>query len=463
MVASADNIVRVPPPRFTDTMHRWQRLAVGAFDQGRARFAFLHWHRRARKTTLGLNLLLREAMRHENHTYRHIFPTRAEAKEVIWDDPDMLLAYLPDKKLVPWKLNTQSLSVKFANGSRYVLHGSDQTQETKRGFNCHGAVLDEWGYHESDRIWTAVLRPIITEDASRWTWFVFTANGFNHATRMLETATKSGFDDTYVSVLPVAKSQLMSKVELKRAQLDMPFALYMQEMECSPMHVADMVLIQPVIIERLKSIHHGFTDVRRIVACDVGFEGDECCIYAGENTRVIDERQFHPERTEEVVGAIVEMCSVHGIFDIIIDPIGVGKGAYDALLNMGQYRVQKFDAREAATEDPKKRRYGNLRAQGWWYTRDEMAEGRCVYPADTRLIEQLTNLRFRMAGPKLYMEKKKDARKRLTCSPDRADTFVMMLWGLRSVEPAYYDGSMSADDYGQSSSQPAAALSPMAA
>jgi hypothetical protein len=95
----------VPVTRYWDSQHPHQKRVFHAFDQGEKRFFVLNWHRRARKTTLLLNLLIRECCRNRDVTFDYVGPTYRQAKNIIWRDPNMLNAYLPPKDEIRWTKN----------------------------------------------------------------------------------------------------------------------------------------------------------------------------------------------------------------------------------------------------------------------------------------------------------------------------------------------------------------------
>ena len=90
-----ENNLYLPSKQFIEGMHHAQRGAFEAFDSGIARFMILNWHRRARKTTFAINLLIRECVKNANHRYVYIAPTYKAAKNIVWRDPLMLKQYIP--------------------------------------------------------------------------------------------------------------------------------------------------------------------------------------------------------------------------------------------------------------------------------------------------------------------------------------------------------------------------------
>ena len=440
MIAEAPTL---PVQRFQDGAFAWQLDALRAFDEGRARFAHLECHRRSRKTTLAINLMIREACEHPKSVYRYIAPTRVEAKSIVWSDPEMLFGHLPPKEIMPWTANVSDMEIRFGNGSLLKLEGADKITKTHRGKGAQGLVFDEWSYHVDPTVWDAIFRPIVAEGFGRWAWFLFTPNGQNHATDMHDKAKSSGERDTYTLTLKASESGIMDPAELVRAEHDMPHALYLQEFECERLISSELVLIQAASVERLKTVRHGWTEIRRIVSCDPAFGGDACVIKAMENGTVLETESLHPSVTGEITGAIHLMGARHDTRNFIIDNIGYGKGALDKLGEDPLNNVQEFDARMTPlTPQTGPCKLANRRAEAWWYAMDEITAGRCDPIEDAELRRQLTSVCYKLnSRGAIAMELKDDVRKRLGRSPDDADCFVQGLWGLQHVDPVSSSGS----------------------
>ena len=73
----------------------------------------------------------------------------------------------------------------------------------------------------------------------------------------------------------------------------------------------------------------------------------------------------------------------------------------------------------------------------WFYAKDQAEKGYVSIPDDDYLKEELLEVRyfFNTKG-KIQLEKKEDIKERLGRSPDRADTWVMCVWALKSANPA---------------------------
>ena len=90
------------------------------FHNSDSRWIVLVVHRRAGKTTAALNHLQRDALTTKNSRYAYIAPTYKMAKNVAWD---IIKQY--SKDITGVEYNEAELTVKYPNGSKLTLYGSD--------------------------------------------------------------------------------------------------------------------------------------------------------------------------------------------------------------------------------------------------------------------------------------------------------------------------------------------------
>lgn len=193
------------------------------------------------------------------------------------------------------------------------------------------------------------------------------------------------------------------------------------------------ILITKQSIELLKLSAHDWHQKRKVVTCDPSTGGDECVIYVMENTKIIEEKILHYDDTMKIAGEIILIMERHKINDCAIDSIGIGKGIYDRLTEVGRYNIIPINSAEKATEED---RFSNRRAEMWWYAMEQI-QNREVEPIqDEELIRQLTTLRYNppKSNGKISLELKHETKKRLGHSPDRADAFVYGLWATKEVK-----------------------------
>lgn len=193
--------------------------------QSKARFKVIVWHRKAHKTTLAINQLIRLAFKIKG-TYWYVAPFYGEAKETIWQDPEMLAKYCPPQ--IWEKRNNSELYIPFPNGSMLFVKGADKP-DSLRGPNPRGVILDEYGTMKAET-WQAIVQPIMTANPQAWTWFVGTPKGPNDLWVKLQYARDN--PNWFSSVLPASKSGIISQVALDEARKTTPQAFYNQEYEC---------------------------------------------------------------------------------------------------------------------------------------------------------------------------------------------------------------------------------------
>lgn len=418
--------MRTPNNKFLSGIHFEQADILKRFDNKQHRFYLLNWHRRARKTTLVLNILIKEALANDNSRYGYIAPTYRSAKDIVWRDPNMLKSYLPQERVK--KINETEMFIEFDNGSIFTLHGSDNP-DSLRGIDFSGVCLDEFALMKI-MLWEEIVRPIIAQSKNRWAIFTFTPKGQNHAFDYWTNSEIWG-DEWHRSRLTASKSGIIPKDELVKMRNEMPAVLYDQEMECSFVAEEQNVLITTKMIADLEGLKITKPKQKKIISCDPSIGGDECVIYIMMDGNVIDELILHERDTMKIAGQILILSEKHKIYDVIIDSIGVGAGIADRLQEM-QLRVNKFNS----AENPNDNRFANKRSQAYWYTMEQMRDKNIEQPQCSKLTKQLVNVPFKVinSNGKIILLPKDQIKKVIGESPDRADAFVQGVYGLQYVE-----------------------------
>jgi hypothetical protein len=462
----------IPRDRFVHGAHFWHHEVMRAFDGGQCRFFILEWARRHRKTTLALNLAVREACRHPKSRYLYVAPTKVAARDICWNDPMMLNEALPDKSEMGWEKNEQMMLVKFANEASLQLTGAEEPDRL-RGGDYVGVIFDEWALM-SERVWTEIFFPIMTgsSDAGRrWAMFLYTPVGINHATLMFNDA--ACLDEVhglpsrgaaerskplwFSSRLDAEVAGLMDPAALALARETMPRSLYDQELRCSRVTEEERCLITSETIHGLSMQNEtlylaNLREHRSIVAVDPAFGGDVAVVMGIRDGRIeILNRITSKLQTAQLVMECKTVARMVNTRNFIVDCIGVGRGVADGLSDdVAGYDVQNFNSSEAPGNEEL---FANKRAEAYYATWEEMSHRRMPMLHDPELIRQLpvasrytTNSRGKM-----IIQPKDKVKKVLGCSPDAADAFVYGIYGLRKVDPDSNVRSGS-DDYGNKSS-----------
>lgn len=217
--------VRVPVESFAP--HKWHLDILQRFDDREARFFLLNWHRRARKSTLLLNLLIREAIENKNKVFGYVAPTYRQARSIIWRDPMMLMNYLPPECVK--RVNDTEMFVEFKPSNSILMVKGADDPDALRGIGFYGLGMDEWALQKRE-VWEEILRPVITEN-NGFAIFAFTPKGQNHSWEYWNRSV--AWKNWYRSELKASKSGLISEKGLAEAKEESGSPLvYQQEYEC---------------------------------------------------------------------------------------------------------------------------------------------------------------------------------------------------------------------------------------
>lgn len=257
-----------------------------------------------------------------------------------------------------------------------------------------------------------------------WIWRTWKANPPSDEYKLWEATTfdnASNLPESYIKDLETMKNE--SPVHYNRFVLN----------SWDELEEGDIVIQYSDIIESQKvNIIQPFT--KKIIACDPAEMGDdETVIYALENEKKIDEDIFCQKEPMETVGRIIAMKRKHNANLIVGDAIGIGSGIFSRLAEMQEPTLPLKVSEKDTVSDPAK--FFNLRAEIYWYAREQFQE-RIPTIFDDQLMTQLSAIKHqRNSFGQIQIEKKEDIKARLGKSPDRADAYVMGLWGLRFATP----------------------------
>lgn len=193
------------------------------------------------------------------------------------------------------------------------------------------------------------------------------------------------------------------------------------------------VLIKPSEVEALRGLYFENPIHKYIVSVDPSMGGDECVVYAFEDSVIIDTLILREKDTMKVAGEVMLFMARNTIDDVAIDVIGIGAGIADRLNELGK-NVIRIQSSEASGNEAK---FVNRRAEMWWYVSELIHDKKVVFMEDDLLRKQLSSVRYKVVNSngKIQMEHKPDVKKRLGSSPDRADAYVYGIWGLQKVSP----------------------------
>lgn len=184
---------------------------------------------------------------------------------------------------------------------------------------------------------------------------------------------------------------------------------------------------------------------RRATVCDFARFGDDMTvIYDFVEAGSVASESYGKKDTGETVGRILYHREKNSSSLVGIDPIGEGAGAYDSLMELSrEYRGNtKFEVIgiDFRGKSSKPRRFKNLRAEIYWTGREKIKNRQCSIPDDPQLHGQLCSVKYKFVpgaeGMKIQIESKENIKKRLSVSPDKADSYMMGLYAIDRTNPS---------------------------
>lgn len=370
-----------PKGRVLNIPYNWtpddhQREAMG----NPARYKVLCWHRKARKTTVAVNELIRWCYAHRD-TYWYVAPYYGQAKKIVWDDPNMLPRYCPPDV---WdKRNNSEMKLTFPNGSVLYVLGADKP-DSLRGPNPRGVVLDEYADMKSE-VWSGIVQPIMIARTNGWTWFTGTPKGTNDFKAKFDYAKHSGDPKWWASRLKASESGIISADALEEAKRTTTAAFYSQEYETEFLDGAGQFFrrIRENVYARIDAPKIG----RSQMGADLAKHNDFTVLTAVDLATL---RAFPQERFNQVDWSLIKARTEafwhrYGRGTMYADATGVGDPIVEDLAQRC-HGVEPFVFTEKSRNDL----LSNLAVK--------MEQDRIGIPDDEGLIAELQSFRYEMIG-----------------------------------------------------------------
>ena len=150
---------------------------------------------------------------------------------------------------------------------------------------------------------------------------------------------------------------------------------------------------------------------------DVGAGGDHSVIIHRRGAKIEKIQTYNDKNTMNLIGWVGKQVLEYKPEAIFIDPIGIGKGAYDRLTELN-FKVYPVDVRAKA----RKRGFKRLRDELWWTTRTQFEQGTISIPDDDELVKELSQVKYKIESDgSVKVESKREMRSRGLPSTDRSD------------------------------------------
>jgi hypothetical protein len=170
---------------------------------------------------------------------------------------------------------------------------------------------------------------------------------------------------------------------------------------------------------------------KRIVAADIArFGDDEIVIDYLMGNRLVEQDISSKCSLMETVGRIINRRKKTNAKMLVVDDAALGGGVTDRLMEMDEKVLPVNGGSKAVNED----KFVNLKTELWWYARELFEKGRVSIINDPILIRQLGAVKYHYrSNGKTIVEPKDEVKTRLGRSPDRADAFILGLWGAKNI------------------------------
>jgi hypothetical protein len=196
--------------------------------QRQNRFVLAGAGRRFGKTFYSKEKLL-QSTENRRHLYWYVAPTRAQAKDLMWEElKDGFRHY-------GWKFSKSEsdLSITRIRTQTRIVLKSAERPDRLRGKGLNGVVCDEYADFLKE-VWTECLRPALS-DKRGWGLFMGTPKGFNHFYELFQDAkTREGWAALHFKTSDSPFFQTPEGIkELQDARRDLDERTFRQEYEAS--------------------------------------------------------------------------------------------------------------------------------------------------------------------------------------------------------------------------------------
>lgn len=315
------------------------------------RFNVIVCHRRFGKSVLGVNHLIRAAVRttRPRPRFAYLAPYYKQAKSVAWDYLKHFTGNIPGVRQ-----NESELRVDLPNGARLTLLGADNP-DALRGIYLDGVVLDEFG-QMAPRVFSEIVRPALA-DREGFAIFIGTPKGRNGFYRLYERARNDR--RWFTALYRASETGILSAAELADAREMMSADEYAQEFECS-FQAAVAGAYYAALVEQAEAegrIGNVPYDPRLPVhtAWDLGIDDATAiwfCQQAGPEIRIVDYYESSGVGLDHYARVLQERRYLYGDHmlpqDAQVRELGTGRSRIETLAGLG---IAARPGRAFAVED----------------------------------------------------------------------------------------------------------------
>lgn len=338
-----------------------------------------------------------------------------------------------------YKIKVQDKCVDFGNGSKIIFHHADELAGVLQNINLGWFGIEQAEEFESEEVFQMLRGRLRRENSSRQGFIVANTNGHNWIWKMWKSNPQDGFDSFEATTFDNASNlpeDFLEDLKSMEEQSPSHYRRYVLN-SWEDTDTADRVIPYQKILDAVNRDLRSYGDDQMVVACDPAeFGNDKSVILVLKGLKVIDEQTTTKRELMETAGHIASMSHEHHADVVAIDDVGVGAGVRSRLREIfGQFGVYSNNPdimainSGSASGDP---RYVRLRDEMWFNAGGLFRDDYVSIPDDDVLIEELGCHTYSMNSKEQRMVvRKKDIKKVIGHSPDRADCLIMGLWAAK--------------------------------
>lgn len=163
-----------------------------------------------------------------------------------------------------------------------------------------------------------------------------------------------------------------------------------------------------------------------VLGVDVGAGGDRSVICPRKGSKVFPLITNEDKNTMNLIKLVGETANRYKADAICVDSIGIGKGVFDRMEELG-YEVYSVDVRQSAREEG----FSRLRDELYWKVRTDFESGMVSIPYDPEFMMELSSIKYDIQGNSIKVQSKKEVKKELSKrgslygSPDKLDSYML--------------------------------------
>jgi hypothetical protein len=280
----------------------------------------------------------------KNKVYWIVFPTKTQAKDAIWKDPNMLFRVFTPQMIE--RQNEVEMTLYLKSGSVLILKGADDP-DSLRGSGPYGIGFDEFD-DMKDMVW-GITEPIIRANGG-WAWFLGTPKGKQNLWNLHQRAL-SGDPDWNSHLLKASTSKVIPDDELEALRKSMSQALFNQELECEFLEGEASVFrgVREIMTSEPEEPQEGHNYV---IGCDLAKVKDYTVltVYDRSTNKQVYQNRFNTIEWPFQKQKIRAIAEHYNNALVKIDATGIGDPIADDLLRAG-VAVEPFKFTQESKKD----------------------------------------------------------------------------------------------------------------